>query len=71
MKNNAWTRAKFLYEQVFTRYGLPIEIVSDQGVYFINEVIEFLLEKFMVVHRRSAPYRPQENGQAEITNKTL
>ena len=71
MKNDARTIAKFLYEYVFTRYGLPIELVSDQGVHFINEVIEFLLEEFMVIHRRSAPYHPQANGQAESTNKTL
>ena len=37
----------------------------------MNEVIEFLLSKFMVVHRRSAPYHPQANGQAESSNKTL
>ena len=71
LKNDARTTAKFLYEQVFTRYGMPIEIVSDQGVHFINEVIEFLLEEFMVIHRKSAPYHPQANGQAESTNKTL
>ena len=71
VKNDARTTAKFLYEYVFTRYGLPIEIVSDQGVHFINEVIEFLLEEFMVIHRRSAPYHPQANGQAESTNKIL
>ena len=50
VKNDARTTAKFLYENVFTRYGLPIEIVSDQGVHFINEVIEFLLAEFMVLH---------------------
>lgn len=71
VKNDARTTAKFLYENVFTRYGLPIEIVSDQGVHFINEVIEFLLAVFMVLHKRSAPYHPQANGQAESTNKTL
>ena len=27
-KNDARTTACFLYEQVFTRYGLPIELVS-------------------------------------------
>ena len=27
--NDAHTIAKFLYEYIFTRYGLPIEIVSD------------------------------------------
>ena len=69
--NDARTTAKFLYEFVFTRYGLPIEIVSDQGVHFINDVIEFLLQEFMVVHKTSAPYHPQANGQAESTNKTL
>ena len=54
--------AKFLFEFVFTRYGLPIEIVSDQGVHFVNEVIEFLLNEFMVIHRKSSPYHPQANG---------
>ena len=71
VKNDARTTAKFWYKNVFTRYGLPIEIVSDQGVHFINEVIEFLLAQFMVLHQRSAPYHPQANGQAESTNKTL
>ena len=71
VRNDARAIAKFLYEYVFTRYGLPIEIVSDQGVHFVNEVIEFLLTEFMVIHRKSAPYHPQANGQAESTNKTL
>ena len=71
VRNDARTTAKFLYEYIFTRYGLPIEIVSDQGVHFVNEVIEFLLNEFMVIHRKYAPYHPQANGQAESTNKAL
>ncbi|MCO5593608.1 hypothetical protein L7F22_047623 [Adiantum nelumboides] len=70
-KNNAKTTAQFLYENIFTRYGLPIEIVSDRRTPFINEVIEFLLDEFMVIHRKTAPYSPQANGQAESTNKIL
>ena len=63
VKNDAWiTIAKFLYEQVFIHFGLPIEIVSDQGVHVINKVIEFLLAEFMVLHKKSAPYHPQANG---------
>ena len=70
-KNNAHTIAKFLYKYILTRYGLLIEIVSDQGLHFINETIEYLLDEFMVVHKKLAPYHPQANGQAESTNKIL
>ena len=58
VKNDARTTTKFLYENIFTCYGLPIEIVSDQGVHFVNEVIEFLLQEFMIIHKRSTPYHP-------------
>ena len=70
-KNDAHTTAKFLYENVFTRYGLPIEIMSDRGSHFLNKVIEHLLNEFMVVHRKLAPYHLQANGQAKSTNKIL
>ncbi|MCO5612383.1 hypothetical protein L7F22_066650 [Adiantum nelumboides] len=70
-KNDARTTAAFLYENVFTRYEFPIEIVSDRGTYFFNEVIEYFLSEFMVIHNKSAPYHPQANGQAEHTNKIL
>ena len=69
--NDARTIANFLYQEVFTRYGLPIEIVSDRGTHFLNEVIEHLLDEFMVIHNKSTPYHPQANMQAESTNKTL
>ncbi|MCO5579602.1 hypothetical protein L7F22_033459 [Adiantum nelumboides] len=70
-KNDAKTTSQFLYENIFTRYELPIEIVSDRGTHFINEVIEFLLDEFMLIHQKSARYHPQDNGQAESTNKIL
>ena len=71
IKNDARTTARLLYEHFFTRYGLPIEIISDRGTHFLNEVIEHLLEEFMVIHKKSAPYHPQANGHAESTNKIL
>ena len=70
-KNDARTTAKFLYEHIFVRFGLPIEIVSDQGTHFVNEVVEVLLNEFMIIHRRFAPYHPQANGQAKSMNKVL
>lgn len=38
-KNDVHTTAYFLYGYMFTRYGLPIEIVSDKGTHFLNEVV--------------------------------
>ena len=70
-KNDVRTPTWFLYECVFKRYNLPIEIVSDCITHFINEVVEYLLEEFMVMHKKSAPYHPQANAQAKSTNKIL
>ena len=50
IRNDVRTTTKFLYETIFTSYGLPIEIISNWGKHFINEVIEFLLDEFMVIH---------------------
>ena len=69
--NDAQTTDKFLYEEIFTRYGLPIELVNDRETHFLNDVIASLLDEFLVIHNVSAPYHPQANGQAESTNKTL
>ncbi|RYA42775.1 DDE-type integrase/transposase/recombinase, partial [Enterobacter cloacae complex sp. GF14B] len=63
--------AKFLFENIITRFGCPFEIVSDNGTHFINEVIRELTTTFMISHHKSTPYYPQANGQAESTNKTL
>ena len=45
-KNDAHTMAKFLYKYIFMRYILPIEIVSDWGLIFLNETIDYLMEEF-------------------------
>ena len=37
----------------------------------MNETIEYLLDELMVVHKKSAPYHPQANGQAKSTNEIL
>ena len=50
VKNGARTTMRFLYEYISTRYGLPIEIVSDQSKHFINKVIDYILEEVMVIH---------------------
>ena len=45
--------------------------MSDRGLHFLNKVIEHLLNEFMVIHRKLAPFQPQSNGQVKSTNKIL
>ena len=47
--------AKYLYQYVFTRYRLPIEIVSDRGSHFLNETIKYLSDELMVIYKKSVP----------------
>lgn len=47
---------------IIIRFGCPIELVSDQESHFLNAVIQELMEKHMILHRKSTAYYPQENG---------
>ena len=69
--DNAVTVAKFLYENIITRFGCPKELVSDRGTHFINNTIEALTDKYEIKHRKTTPYHPRANGQTEKTNGIL
>ena len=69
--NTAKSTAKFLFEEIITKFGCPLEFVSDQGSHFINDTIKVLTQEFMILHRKSTTYYPQANGQAESTNKII
>jgi hypothetical protein len=63
--------AKFIYEDIICRHGVPKILLSDQGSHFKNKVIDELCNKFQIKHRFSSPYHPQTNGLVERFNKTL
>ena len=50
---------------LFAAYGLPMELVSDNGPQFVSEEFEVFLRSNGVKHSRSPPYHPATNGQAE------
>lgn len=56
---------------LFSHYGVPNIIVSDNGPQFCAEEFSLFLKANGVQHILSAPYHPSSNGQAERFVQTL
>ena len=50
---------------MFARWGLPEQLVSDNGPQFIAMEFEVFMRENNIKHMRGAPYHPSTNGQAE------
>ncbi|KAL3687533.1 hypothetical protein R1sor_013842 [Riccia sorocarpa] len=64
-KNDKKVVAEFLFTNIISRYGCPLELVSDRGKHFLNDLIEELTEYFQMKHRKTTPYNPKANGLTE------
>lgn len=53
--------AVLLFRYLFKYFGIPKEIVSDQGLQFISQVWASFMEKMGI----TSGYHPQANGQVE------
>lgn len=62
--------ADFVHTNIIHRYGVPFELISDNGSHFEKD-IDKLVEEFKITRHKSSPYRPQTNGAIEAVNKTL
>jgi hypothetical protein len=50
---------KFLYDHILTRFGCSLTIFTDQGTHFINDVICYLTDHFILRHTNFIVYYPQ------------
>ena len=69
--NNAKVVLKFMHKNIFTRFGTPRAIISDEGTHFCNKLFDNHLSKYGVKHKIALTYHPQTNGQAEISNREI
>ncbi|MCO5580822.1 hypothetical protein L7F22_034695 [Adiantum nelumboides] len=63
--------AKFVYEDICCKFGMPLELLSDKGPVFRGELVDYLCEKLHVRRRFTTPYYPQCNGMNERFNGEL
>nr|GEY39855.1 reverse transcriptase domain-containing protein [Tanacetum cinerariifolium] len=68
--NDARVVVKFL-KSLFSRFGTPKAIISDQGTHFCNHQFLRVMAKYGVTHRLSTTYHPQTSGLVEVTNRGL
>ena len=54
-----------MLRNMFARYGLPDQIVSDNGPQFTSTEFATFIKRNGVKHIRTAPYHPASNGEAE------
>ena len=57
--------------RLFAAYGLPQQLVSDNGPQFTSADFAVFLRKNGVKHIHSLPYHPSTNGLAERFVRTL
>ncbi|XP_062086047.1 uncharacterized protein LOC133792145 [Humulus lupulus] len=62
---------KFLHKNIFTRFGTPRAIISDQGSHFCSKWFTVLCARYGVHHRKVLFYHPIANSQAEVSNREI
>ena len=65
------TVAQKLLNEMFFRFSLPDQILSDQGRQFESRVMEELCKLLQIEKSRTTPYHPQGDGLVERANRTL
>ena len=50
------------------QFGHSLELVSDRGTHFLNNVIYNITTRYWIKHRKTIPYNPKENGLTERAN---
>ena len=56
--NNSRVVIRFVKKNIFSRFGVPRAIISDEGSHFGSQTFEALLKKYGVHHKVALAYHP-------------
>jgi len=62
---------KFLIENIFTRFGCPHKLVTENAATFRAKELVDMCDSMGIKLAHSTSYYPQSNGMAESSNKSL
>ena len=65
------TTADTIMEQVFTMFGYPGTLASDNGPQFTYNDFEFFLQTHNIKHQLTSPYWPRANCEVERFNRAI
>ncbi|XP_074026021.1 uncharacterized protein K02A2.6 isoform X1 [Leptinotarsa decemlineata] len=67
--NRTSRKTEEVLRDIFSRFGLPETVVSDNGPQFVSENIKQFFTRNGILHITTPPYHAQSNGAAEICVK--
>ncbi|CAG8489561.1 8277_t:CDS:10 [Paraglomus occultum] len=62
---------KFVYEDIYTVYGKPQQLITDQGTAFTSNLWKRTMQKWKIKHTPTTAANPQANSQVKRFNQTL
>ena len=65
------TVADLIIEQIYPRFGCPLQIVSDNGTENVNKVMKETIAKLKIDHVLTSVYHHQSNAKVERFHRTL
>ena len=57
--------------EIFSRTGIPLQLVSDQGTQFVGKIVKQLCKCLNIEKITTTPYHPEGNGVVERLHGTL